>query len=359
MSIHRLSPTSWLVRVRTPFEGKTLSRRMTVYGTRLEAQKTEIRFRDELAKGKKTRSLKVGTFGEALTYYRENTTADLWRVEPLLNRLDRDLGGIPLAVLTERFSEYWKLLREERGKRTGRLLAPGTRNRILAYGKVALNFCIKRGLIERNPLACFGRLPEHGRDRVLTEEETGKLLEVLEKQKSYLFWPLYFSLKNPIRRGDLESLTRDNLDFFKPWIHFYPSKTQNRKHRETCLPFIDERLLDYFRSLPPECNLLFPRIDKDGEVHPLGEFKRHWHTILEEAGIQDFHWHDLKHCAITWILDNGYSDRDLKNLGIQYTPSMIDRYYKLDAEKVLTKWQSRGETEKMASRSGLLAEKTA
>jgi len=349
MSIRRLSPNSWLVRVRTPFEGKTLSRRLTVHGTRIDAIKAEIRFRDELAQGKKPRSLIIGTFGEALAYYRENTIADLWRVETLLNRLDRDLGGIPLSVLTERFSEYWKLLREERGKRTGTLLAPATRNRILCYGKVALNFCFKRGLIERNPLACFGRLPEHGRDRVLTEEETGRMLEIMEKQKSYLYWPFYFSLKNPIRRGDLERLTRDNLDFFKPWIHFYPSKTQDRRHRETCLPFIDAPLLDYFRSLPPECDLLFPRVDKDGDIHPLGEFKKHWHAILEEAGVKDFHWHDLKHCAITWILDNGYTDRDIKNLGIQYTPSMIDRYYKHDANKVLMKWQSMNDVKKVAS----------
>jgi hypothetical protein len=55
MRIHRISPNSWLVRVRTPFECKTLSRRLTVHGTRLDAQKAEIRFRDELAQGKKTR----------------------------------------------------------------------------------------------------------------------------------------------------------------------------------------------------------------------------------------------------------------------------------------------------------------
>jgi hypothetical protein len=53
--IHRTSPHSWLVRVRTPFEGKTLSRRLIVHGTRFDAIKAEIRFRDELAQGKKTR----------------------------------------------------------------------------------------------------------------------------------------------------------------------------------------------------------------------------------------------------------------------------------------------------------------
>lgn|GEM_PF-2827943 len=61
--------------------------------------------------------------------------------------------------------------------------------------------------------------------------------------------------------------------------------------------------------------------------------------FLRKQGCR-IYWHDLKRCAITWILDNGYSDRDLINLGIQYTPSMIDRYYKHDSNKVLMKWQN-------------------
>ena len=66
--------------------------------------------------------------------------------------------------------------------------------------------------------------------------------------------------------------------------------------------------------------------------------------MLEEARIDDFHWHDLKHCAITWMLDNGYTERDLRNLGIQYSPAMINRYYHTDAAKVLSKWKTAPDT---------------
>ena len=167
-----------------------------------------------------------------------------------------------------------------------------------------------------------------------------RLIGVLERSKSYLLWPVKFSLRNPIRKGDLISLTRENLDRFRPWIHFYASKTRNRKNRETVLPFLDDDLLVWFDSLPADCPYLFPRTDGTGEWHQLGDFKKHWHTMLTEAGIDDFRWHDLKHCAITWMLDNGYTERDLRNLGIQYSPAMINRYYHTDAAKVLLKWKT-------------------
>lgn len=369
MSITNLSSNCWLVRVRMRKDGKVLSRKETVNGSRQDALQTEARISKELTEDKKTCSLKIGTFSEALTYYRENTEADLEKINCLFDRLDRDLGTIKISGLLVRFSDYWRLLRDERAFWSGEKLKNSSRNKILGYANIALNFCVKRGMIDRNPLALFDRLPEEARDRVLDENETERIIDVMRNygliypsspfKESYLLPAFLFSLKNPIRRGDLENLTRENLDWFKPWIHFYASKTRKVKPRETCLPFLDDEVLTHFKNLPEQCPFLFPRIDEKGECHSLGDFKQHWQKILDAAMVEDFHWHDLKHCAITWILDNDHSDRDLKNLGIQYSPAMIDRYYKHDANKVLTKWKSKGIKEVVAPKCGPVAEKTA
>ena len=117
------------------------------------------------------------------------------------------------------------------------------------YAKTALSFCIKRGLIDgQNPLSGFSKLPEEGRDRILLPEEEGRLIGTLERNRSYLLWPVKFSLRNPIRKGDLIELTRENLDCFRPWIHFYASKTRKRKNRKTILPF--QPILLYILSYP-------------------------------------------------------------------------------------------------------------
>jgi integrase len=357
MSIYNISPAHWLVRVRTRQGGKVVCRKKKMTGTRQDARRVEFQLREELDRGIPIVLSQTRTFGEALAYYREHTEADLSHSKTYLDRLSRDLGVVLLPSLTERFAEYWRLLREERSKHTGKLLSPITRNHILTFGKAALNLCMKRGLIEKNPLACFQKLPTEARDRVLTDDERDKILSIMKRKNSFLYWPFYFSLRNPIRRGDLTRLSWDNLDWFRPWIHFYPSKTRKRKFRETCLPFIDEPLLEYFKTLP-KGGLLFPRIDEKGIRHPLGDFKNHFHNILNEAEVRDFRWHDIKHCAITWVLDSGYPERDLKNLGIQYSSAMIDRYYHHDAEKVLVKWKAMTNKELVVPPCGTLAEKT-
>lgn len=352
MSIKNAGSNKWLVRVRTRINGKQVEKKTTVTGDRHEAKAAEVQLQKELAEvaADKQRSLKICTFGEALTFYRENTTANLERVDTLINRLIRDLGTVRLSDLSEKFGEYLNMLKTERSRQSGKVLSSVTRNRLLVYGRTALSFCLKRGLIERNPLTGFEKLPETPRDRILTPDEEARLLATLERNKSYLLTAVKFSLKNPIRKSDLISLTRENLNRFRPWIHFFASKTRTRKNRETVLPFMDDNLLTYFDGLPADCPYLFPRGIQSGEYLPLGDFKKHWHTMLEESRIDDFHWHDLKHCAITWMLDNGYSERDLRNLGIQYSPAMINRYYHTDAAKVLSKWKITQDTRPMQQR---------
>jgi integrase len=358
MSITNLGHNRWYVRVRHLVNGKFVNKTQIVEGSRYEARVIDAKFSKELAEGTKRSSLKVRTFGEVLTYYKLNTEADVRKQLSYLGRLERDLGPVPLNELTERFAEYWRLLRDERAKKTGLLLSPLTRNHMLVLGKTALNMCMRRGLIQTNPLACFKKLYADGRDRILTPDETSRIIEVMKQRGSYLLMPFLFSLKNPIRIGDLKRLTRENLDLLKPWIHFYASKTRKRKNRETCLPFLDETVLNWFKALPTECNWLFPRIDKTGRWHQLISFKNHWREILEAARVKDFRWHDIKHCAITWMIDNGYNERDIKNLGVQYSPAMIDRYYHRDASKVLDKWKAGEKNPPMAVENGSFAGKT-
>ena len=344
MSINKAGPGKYLIRVNYRSDGKLTGKKRVFTGSITEAKALEVHLQQELEKeaaaGVKG-SLKIETFEDALEYYREHTNADLTKVDVLISRMIRDIGAVHIRDLSQKFGEYLTLLKSERSKVTGNILSVVTRNKLLCYAKTAVNLCVKRGFLDRNPLSGFSKQPEEPRDRVLSTDEEERLLSTLQRNGSYLYWPVLFSLKNPIRKGDLITLTRANLDRFKPCIHFRASKTWKRKQRETVLIFLDG-MLEYFDSLPQECNYLFPRI-VNGEYVSLGDFKNHWHTMLKEARIEDFHWHDLKHCAITSMMDAGYNEHDLRGLGIQFSPAMIARYYHHDVEEVLRK-KSRFET---------------
>jgi integrase len=346
--ISSLDGGRWRVQARIRVSGKIIQRRETVTCTR-ETAKAKLAEIKKSLRGDtpESGSLTVGikTFDEALSFYLSRHEAG--RSKPYFDRLKNDLGNVPIADLAGRFDEYIELLKQSTGKRTGAPLENATINQYIARANCALNFCAKPPFkkIPSNPLAGYPKLSETERDRVLTDAERERLLNTLQEMNSHLYWAVYFSLKNPIRRGDLFNLKRENLDRFKPWIHFYPSKTRKRKPRETCLIFLDEALLKYFDSLPADTPYLFPRIQRNEKKetlkwYPMGEIKTHWAEVLKRAKIQDFHFHDLKHCSETWMIDSGYTERDLKNLGIQYSQKMIDRYYKHDAEKVLKKWEN-------------------
>lgn len=203
--------------------------------------------------------------------------------------------------------------------------------------RTIFNFAIAEGIIDRVPVK-IEMESSPGRDRVWTIDERNKIFQAIEDLNSWIYWPVYFAERNPIRAGDLFSLTRENYNRDKNWIEFYPSKTRERQNRKTYLKQIDQSLRDYIDSLPADCPYLFPAINAEGKAyhaHSGRNFQYHkeWRRVCVKAGISELHFHDLKHIAITYLLDSGYSELDLKNCGIQYSSEMVSRYYHHDAEK--------------------------
>ena len=225
-------------------------------------------------------------------------------------------------------------------------LAVNTVNNYRICIRSVLNFCYKTGFIDFQPIRDFGLEKGTERDRVWRMDERTRFYKKMEDLKSHLYWSVYFAERNPIRgRSDLWHLTWDNFDELKKLIQFLPQKTAKKKSRPTFLINIDEKLLGYFDWLKkkfPDCPYLFPRIwyswvQKKYVWAPMGDPDKHWRYICNKANVRDFHFQDLRHVAITLMLDMGYTEQDLMNLGIHYSVSMIHRYYHKDAEKVINK----------------------
>jgi integrase len=350
MTIKKIDNGIYFIRVRARIDGKIISKEAKKACKLEEAKKLEIEFQYELSQQKTTTKTEgtFKTFGEVIDYYLKYSNAKLDKFQFLFKNLKNSLGGIRINELSDSFEKFLYNIKHNHSEHTGKPLSINTVSHYIRYSKIACNFAFNRDKIHKNPLTIFHLLPDDPRERVLSDNERLTLLNILREKGSYLYWATYFSLTNPIRIEDLFRLKRQNLDMIKPWVHFYPQKTSRKKPRETCLPFLDKELKNYFISiLPANSPYLFPKL-KDSKIisdrMTRYGIRTHWHSMLEEAGIKDFRWHDLKHCAITSLLDNGYTERDLMNLGIQYDQKMINRYYKKDANKVLEKFKMNGET---------------
>jgi site-specific recombinase XerD len=55
-------------------------------------------------------------------------------------------------------------------------------------------------------------------------------------------------------------------------------------------------------------------------------FRKSWQSVLYEAGIKDFHFHDLRHTFCSNLLLSGASLKDVKEMMGNSDISMTDRY---------------------------------
>jgi integrase len=162
------------------------------------------------------------------------------------------------------------------------------------------------------------------RNRVLSQGEELSLINYLTEIDSHILEAVKFSLKNPIRKSDLFNLKRKNLQMDgSRWVIKFQAQKTRKKVRITILPNIDLNFVRYAHSLPPDCPWLFPMlIEKGGIVtwRKIDSPRRHFNYVLSKCEIYDFNWHDLKHCAETYMLRQGFNYEMLQKLGIQTSP---------------------------------------
>lgn len=51
-----------------------------------------------------------------------------------------------------------------------------------------------------------------------------------------------------------------------------------------------------------------------------------WRTLTKKAGLLGFRFHDLRHCAITQLAENGTSDSTIMAIAVHVSRRMLERY---------------------------------
>ena len=120
MGISRTQDGIYKVKARVRIRGKIVQKQCTLTGSTREAAKVVLeKFKAELrALDTAGRSLKLKTFGEALTFYCERH--EIGKSKSLFDRMQSDLGAVELRELADRFDNYLQLLKRSKAKRTGK-----------------------------------------------------------------------------------------------------------------------------------------------------------------------------------------------------------------------------------------------
>ena len=216
------------------------------------------------------------------------------------------------------------------GKNRGRVAA----NRLIALLRKMLNMAIDNGWITTNPAHRIRRFPEESRKRFLDGEELKRFFSALEdfqkgEDRDFADCVLLILLTGA-RKSEVQSMRWENLHR-EPDRWNKPHTKQGEAHLIPLVPEAISILMER-RAAQERIEILagpwiFPSRSREGH---LVELKRGWKKLIESAGIQNFHIHDLRHTHASWAVMGGASLPEVGRMLGHKKPSTTQIYSHFD-----------------------------
>ena len=244
----------------------------------------------------------------------------------LINAFLREpIANLTLAQIT---SAHFSKHREERLKQ----VKPGTVNRELGIIKHAFDIAMREWDIplKENPLAKLKKLKvNNARTRRMELQEWEAIKTAAATCRNPFIMPLIrLAIETALRRGELLALQWQHIDIETRIAHIPVTKNG---HSRT-IPLTSEaiRILKEIQSMRFNDEEVFPGVTGNAADHA-------WDRIVERASIQDLHFHDLRHEAISRFFEKGLSLPEVALISGHRDFRMLFRYTHLKAEDVAVK----------------------
>ena len=232
-------------------------------------------------------------------------------------------GGRPLASLTPSMVEDFLKERRKKAEEQGKSLKNASLNREIACLKTIARRAVLDRKIDRNPVDGVRMFRENCRNRTLSPEEYLRLLENCSPHYRPVVQLAYFT---GMRRGEITGLKWDQVDLKEGVITLKSEDTKTQEAREIPL---DEGLIDLLRRTP---KVLGSPYVFNFRGHGLKDPKTAFLRACQRANISDFHFHDLRHCAVTNFRKAGVSDSTIMSISGHKTHAVFRRYDRIDRE---------------------------
>ena len=189
-----------------------------------------------------------------------------------------------------------------------------------------------------NPVANIRKpSPGKGRDRRLSAEEEIALFQACDSHSNpMLGWMARIALYTGMRAGEIKSLTRSQVDLDKRTVHL--TETKNGSSRT--VPLSRQATEVFHVTLnnpvrPLDTDLIFwGEPGRDG-VRRSYEFRPAWSRTLKKAGIEGLRFHDLRHEAVSRLVEAGLGDQEVSTISGHKSMQMLKRYTHLRAEDLV------------------------
>jgi integrase len=209
-------------------------------------------------------------------------------------------------------------------------VAPNTVIRELAYLSSVINHARREwGINITNPVQMVRKptMPQ-GRSRLITEDELQRLLKQLEptaRRNPWMKPMVLLALETGMRRGELLQLKWADINLQNRTATLWETKNGDRR----VVP-LSSKAIDTLQKVPRSlCGRIFP-LSKAAQSKAFKE-------ALKRSKLDDLHFHDLRHTAITNMAKKLPNVIELAAVSGHKSLRMLQRYYHPDAVELAVK----------------------
>ncbi|WP_031405392.1 site-specific integrase [Thiomonas sp. FB-Cd] len=243
----------------------------------------------------------------------------------------QSLGAYTLADVTPaRINEAMHTLASTPSERTHKPRSAATLGQYRQALSRVLALCEREWeLIEVSPMKRVSKpkLPG-GRVRYLSDTEREALLAACKESNSADLYPaVILALTTGARQAEIMSATWAQVDLQRRVLILQKTKNGERRALPLAAPAI---AVLQARVRRIDTDLIFPAKNPKNPI----DLRTPWETALQRAGITDFHWHDLRHTAASYLAMSGASLAEIAEILGHKTLAMVKRYSHLSHDHV-------------------------
>ena len=181
--------------------------------------------------------------------------------------------------------------------------------------------------------------PGKGRDRRLSAVEEKRLRKaVVGYSNPMLGWIFEIALQTGMRAGEIVALRTSQIDLTRRVVRLSDTKNDDAR----TVPLTKVAQATFGNALanplrPDDCDLVFfGEPGRDGARRPYA-FNKAWMEIKRDLGMTDLRFHDLRHEAVSRLVEAGLSDQEVSAISGHKSMQMLKRYTHLRAEELVDK----------------------
>lgn len=193
---------------------------------------------------------------------------------------------------------------------------------------------VEWGVCKLNPVTVV-RKPKvsKGRDRRLKSYEERKIAKFLKEESHDVYTIFYLAIETAMRQGEILGLAWENINLQIGVAHL--PETKNGTWRDVPL---SKKARELLQNMSPQvCGNVF-KYTSNG-------FKSKWRKSIKHLKIEDLHFHDLRHEAISRLFELGTLNMmEVAAISGHKSLNMLKRYTHLRAYQLVKKIDSKKKT---------------